>query len=482
MALITQTLAQTNGIIPNTDLSVGASLKALVAAAPGKILLGKGTYIVDLTELGSYIDGPSGTSIEGEGNGTLLLLRGASGTRPLFRCFADTFRIDNLKIQVDSANAGTTTFFIFQPGGGGRNLLIGPGVEIDGAKAEDGSSPWTVHVVAPDGSSNFQGIWFEGYWHHVNRAWLKTNTDTGEQNMLRFTNKLYLNKMLAEPIALNTPSGRVYDVIMEHTSRDLLGASSAHVAIGSSEGVLCSAKVYGSGKRAFHLEEGVRRARLIGAYCEMTDADAIGLFMTDNNIHLATQPIDVTVLGSQFKGPGKTSVGSVGWQATNDSTTRGPANGMIFNDNLVEDWERGATVDNLLLNAMVERNLFRRTGKGFHTDVLANDVGVNLKDRFNRNRFDDVTVPFENGSTAEVFWGSGNRAGFSEFMGAPLWVTGTRYKVGDQVSNLGLKYEANTAHTAGATFSGDSAYWTLVDRWTNGLGSDGTQKIGRAHV
>lgn len=50
---------------------------------------------------------------------------------------------------------------------------------------------------------------------------------------------------------------------------------------------------------------------------------------------------------------------------------------------------------------------------------------------------------------------------------AASWVTATAYKVGDRVQRtvsapIGGIYEANTDHTAGATFAGDAANWTLI--------------------
>ncbi len=467
-------------IPPDTGLNVGVNLAALVAANAGReIRLRKGTYIIDLTASGSYIDVPAGTSIKGEGTGTVLKLMSTSGTRPLFRCYGDTMIFDDMKIEVDESNAGTTAFIIFQPGSGGKNLLIGPGIEIDGNKATDGSSLWTVHAVAPDGTTNFTGIWFEGEWHHINRAWLKQNTDTAEQNMLRFTNKLYIHDMLAEAIALNTPSGRVYDVVMEHTSRDVWAAASAHIAIGSSEDVLISAKVYGKGKRAFHLEEDARRARIIGAYCEMTDTAAVGLFMTNNNVHLATQPTNVIVADSIFKGPGSTSAGSIGWQLANDPTIRGPGETFIGHGNIVQEWQKGVVADDLMLNAVFESNDIKRCGTGFFIGLTSSTTGVSfVKERVNSNRMEDVPVPFDANSGSEPFWGTGNRAGFDEFMGTTAWLTATAYKVSDVVSVSGQKYSCLVKHTSG-TFATDLAAvkWLLIDRWTNGLGSNGGQSV-----
>lgn len=42
------------------------------------------------------------------------------------------------------------------------------------------------------------------------------------------------------------------------------------------------------------------------------------------------------------------------------------------------------------------------------------------------------------------------------------WVTATAYKTGQLVVNSGQPYTAVDDHTAGATFAGDSAHWTLV--------------------
>jgi hypothetical protein len=42
---------------------------------------------------------------------------------------------------------------------------------------------------------------------------------------------------------------------------------------------------------------------------------------------------------------------------------------------------------------------------------------------------------------------------------ADAWVTSTVYSVGDLITNGGNTYYCVTAHTAGATFAGDSAYW-----------------------
>ncbi|MFL5260047.1 MAG: carbohydrate-binding protein [Hyphomicrobiales bacterium] len=207
----------------------------------------------------------------------------------------------------------------------------------------------------------------------------------------------------------------------------------------------------------------------------MTDRDAIGLFMTDNNVHLATQPTDVIVQACEFKGPGQTASGSIGWQVANDATIRGPADGVVFAENIVSDWERGVSGDDLMLNAMIERNLFRRCGAGFVVPATTTQF---VKDRVNDNRLDDVPTPFNSSSGPEAFWGTGNRAGFDEFMGANAWTTATMYKIGDQVSQSGLKYEALIAHTSGR-FASDLAAvkWILIDRWTNRIGSDGTQSV-----
>jgi len=47
------------------------------------------------------------------------------------------------------------------------------------------------------------------------------------------------------------------------------------------------------------------------------------------------------------------------------------------------------------------------------------------------------------------------------------WVTGTTYSVGDFVKNGANYYHCNTAHTAGATFAGDSAKWDSTT-WLTG--------------
>ena len=53
---------------------------------------------------------------------------------------------------------------------------------------------------------------------------------------------------------------------------------------------------------------------------------------------------------------------------------------------------------------------------------------------------------------------------------AGTWTTSTVYKVGDIVSNGGQSYICITGNTAGATFAGDSAYWTILSggfSWKN---------------
>lgn len=45
---------------------------------------------------------------------------------------------------------------------------------------------------------------------------------------------------------------------------------------------------------------------------------------------------------------------------------------------------------------------------------------------------------------------------------SPLWTTATAYKTGELVLNGTIAYQAVDDHTAGATFSGDSAHWTAV--------------------
>lgn len=50
-----------------------------------------------------------------------------------------------------------------------------------------------------------------------------------------------------------------------------------------------------------------------------------------------------------------------------------------------------------------------------------------------------------------------------------VWITGHAYTVGNCVTASGSRYICNTAHTSGATFTGDSAYWVSV----GGGGSSG---------
>lgn len=50
------------------------------------------------------------------------------------------------------------------------------------------------------------------------------------------------------------------------------------------------------------------------------------------------------------------------------------------------------------------------------------------------------------------------------------WVTGTVYALGQAVTNGGNTYIAVDAHTAGATFSGDSAHWTALPPATKDKG------------
>jgi len=45
------------------------------------------------------------------------------------------------------------------------------------------------------------------------------------------------------------------------------------------------------------------------------------------------------------------------------------------------------------------------------------------------------------------------------------WATGRGYAIGDRVSVSGTVYRCRVAHTSGATFAGDSAYWTVFT-WT----------------
>jgi len=44
----------------------------------------------------------------------------------------------------------------------------------------------------------------------------------------------------------------------------------------------------------------------------------------------------------------------------------------------------------------------------------------------------------------------------------PAWVTLTKYDKGNYVTNSGTVYECTVGHTAGASFNGDSAYWTAA--------------------
>lgn len=46
---------------------------------------------------------------------------------------------------------------------------------------------------------------------------------------------------------------------------------------------------------------------------------------------------------------------------------------------------------------------------------------------------------------------------------ATTWATATAYAVGDRVFDSDVSYVCITSHTAGATFAGDSAYWTARD-------------------
>lgn len=456
------------GIPANTSFDISERLRHAFDTNPNAhLVLPKGQYIYDAT-LGP-INLQDGHEFTADGDATLLI-RGNTGTLSVFRPTGDTMQVLGVRLLVDSDNAGDASYICFRPANGARNLILD--LEIDGDMDTGGTSVHHVFGVSPESAANVQGIWFEGEWHHCSRAWLKINTDVGEQNMLRFTNRLYLHDMMAEPLAFNTPAGRVYDIVLAHTSRDVWDPTVGHIAIGSSEGCIISAKVFGKGKRAFHLEEGVRRAQFIAASCEMTDAAAVGIFFADNNVHLATQPIDVLVQSCLLRGPGQTSVGSIGFQLSNDATTRGPVNGLLFRNNTIEDWERGLSGDDLALNTYIEENSWRRCGTSFYVPAAVSTGITFLRERVNRNRMEDCPIPFDTGSGSELFWGSENRAGFDEFMGATLWATGTAYKVEDVVSSVGLKYRSLTVHTSGVTAPADDpTNWVLVDRWTNSFGS-----------
>jgi len=62
------------------------------------------------------------------------------------------------------------------------------------------------------------------------------------------------------------------------------------------------------------------------------------------------------------------------------------------------------------------------------------------------------------------------------------WVIGNTYKKGDVVLDTGTYYECVTAHTAGATFAGDAAYWNAMNALSGSLGEVDTIYRRRAYA
>lgn len=347
-----------------------ANIVTMLAANSGKtIRIPSGTYAISAAT-NNPISVPANTTLEGTGPSTIISVIGATGTRTIFNILNSGITFRNLKIIVTSP-AASSTIILFSLGGGKENFLI-ENVEIDGTVADNGAGGIThnVHVIKPIGTSgnNFTGITVEGgYWHSVGRAYFRESTaaQVAILKFLRFRNTRY-ESFYRNVIAINSPFAETSDIeitgnrFTDQLGRTLGDSNPILVAIGNSTRIIVANNNFQGAGNGISAEETFTSGTITGNNMTLTDTDAFGIRVLDNNVGgVAVSPKNISISDNRIIGPGKATATDHGITLVNDGTAEPAANGVVIANNVVEGWARGLALSDESQTVLARGNVSR---------------------------------------------------------------------------------------------------------------------------